>query len=114
VSKRYAIAQLDTLPAQPCSCGTARRAFAGEPEGVATAHLVDVSTEAVAHYHCAHTELYVVLQGEGQLELDGEIVPVKPLTAVMIKPGCRHRAIGDLRILNVPVPAFDASDERFD
>jgi hypothetical protein len=32
----------------------------------------------------------------------------------MIKPGCRHRAVGDLRILNIPVPAFDPADEWFD
>ncbi len=114
MSKRYAIAQLDDLPPQPCPCGTARRAFGEEPEGVATAHLVDISDEPVAHYHAQHTEIYVVLEGEGSLELDGELVPVKPLTSVMIKPGCRHRAIGPLRILNVPVPAFEASDELFD
>jgi mannose-6-phosphate isomerase-like protein (cupin superfamily) len=62
----------------------------------------------------AHTECYVILEGEGHLELDGELIPVRPLTAVMIKPGCRHRAIGPLRILNVPVPAFDPDDEHFD
>jgi len=28
--------------------------------------------------------------------------------------GCRHRAIGKLRIVNIPVPAFDANDEWFD
>ena len=114
MSKRYAIAQLDTLPAQPCPCGTARRAFGEEPERVATAHLVDIAEESVAHYHANHTEIYVVLDGEGHLELDGELVPVKPMTTVMIKPGCRHRAIGQMRILNVPVPAFDFSDELFD
>ena len=32
----------------------------------------------------------------------------------MIKPGCRHRAVGDLTLINVPVPAFDSEDEWFD
>ena len=36
---------------------------------------------------------------------------MKPMTAVFIKPGCRHRAIGDLTIINVPIPAFDPADE---
>jgi hypothetical protein len=36
---------------------------------------------------------------------------VRPLTAVFILPGCRHRAVGKLRILNIPVPAFDPEDE---
>jgi predicted metal-dependent hydrolase len=49
-----------------------------------------------------------------RIELDGERYPVKPMTAIYIRPGCRHRAIGKLKILNVPVPAFDAQDEWFD
>ena len=49
-----------------------------------------------------------------QMELDGELVPVKPMTAIFIKPGCRHRAVGNLRIVNIPVPAFDPHDEWFD
>jgi mannose-6-phosphate isomerase-like protein (cupin superfamily) len=60
------------------------------------------------------TETYVVLEGEGQIELDGERFDVKPMTAIMIRPGCRHRAIGNLKILNIPVPAFDPDDEWFD
>ena len=114
MTKRYAVAQLDELPAVPCPCGSARRAFADEPEQTATVHVVEVSDEPRAHYHVAHTECYVILAGEGHLELDGELIAVKPLTAVMIKPGCRHRAVGPLRILNVPVPAFDPDDEHFD
>jgi len=60
------------------------------------------------------TELYVVLDGEGEMELDGRRIPVKPMSAIYIKPGCRHRAIGKLRIINVPIPAFDETDEWFD
>jgi hypothetical protein len=32
----------------------------------------------------------------------------------MIKPLCRHRAVGRLRVLNIPIPAFDETDEWFD
>ena len=39
---------------------------------------------------------------------------VAPGSAIMIKPGCRHRAIGNLKLLNIPVPAFDPADEYFD
>ena len=60
------------------------------------------------------TEIYLVLEGEGHLELDGELVPVRPMTTVYIKPGCRHRAVGRLKIINIPVPAFDPEDEWFD
>lgn len=81
---------------------------------MATIHLLDVSRDARTHYHKKLTEIYLVLEGEGHLELDGELVPVRPMTAVMIRPGCRHRAVGNLRIINIPVPAFDPADEWFD
>jgi hypothetical protein len=48
------------------------------------------------------------------MELDGEMIPVKPLTSIFIKPGCRHRAVGQMKIVNIPIPAFDPTDEWFD
>ena len=48
------------------------------------------------------------------MEVDGDRIQVKPHTTIMIKPGCRHRALGRLRILNIPVPPFDEADEWFD
>jgi mannose-6-phosphate isomerase-like protein (cupin superfamily) len=108
-----AIARLDELPDIACPCGTARRAFA-QPGNRASVHLVDISDEARVHYHKITTEIYVVLEGEGEIELDGVRHPVRPLSAVYIKPGCRHRAIGRMRLLNIPIPAFDPADEWFD
>jgi mannose-6-phosphate isomerase-like protein (cupin superfamily) len=112
--KNYRIAQLDQIDPIACPCGWARRAFGAAESGVATVHLVDIQSDARAHYHKRLTEIYIILEGEGCLELDGAQVPVKPLTTVMIHPGCRHRAIGSLRILNIPIPAFDPDDEWFD
>ena len=108
----YTLTQLDDLSAIRCPCGFARRAFA-QPDSPASVHLVQISQDAQAHYHKKMTEIYVILEGSGHLELDGQLVPVKPLSAVMIHPGCRHRAIGNLRILNIAVPAFDEADEWF-
>jgi mannose-6-phosphate isomerase-like protein (cupin superfamily) len=112
--KNYVIEQLDEIPPVNCPCGSARRAFADDPAQVATMHLVDILTEAKTHYHKKMHEIYLILEGEGYLELDGERIPVKPMTSVLIKPGCRHRAVGDLKIINVPIPAFDSGDEWFD
>jgi mannose-6-phosphate isomerase-like protein (cupin superfamily) len=112
--KRYRVAQLDEIPAVACPCGQSRRAFASPDNPVATLHLVDVSATARTHYHKRLTELYLVLEGSGYLEVDGERVPVKPLTTVLIQPGCRHRAVGAMRIVNIPIPAFDPADEWFD
>jgi len=110
---RFDVAQLDQLPAHACPCGSARRAFR-DGASPASVHLVDVKVDAQTHHHRRTTEIYVVLEGEGELELDGVRVPVRPLTAVLIRPGCRHRAIGDLRILNIPIPPFDPADEFVD
>ncbi len=107
----YSIVQLDQVPGVPCPCGSARRAFGDVPGAPASVHLVDIKSDSETHYHQRTTEIYVVLEGEGFLELDGERVPVRPLTAVMIRPGCRHRAVGRLRILNIPMPPFDPRDE---
>jgi mannose-6-phosphate isomerase-like protein (cupin superfamily) len=77
-------------------------------------HIVDIEEDARAHYHKKLTEIYFILEGTGHIELDGKKLPIKPLTAVLIKPGCRHRAIGRMRIVNVCIPAFDPEDEYFD
>ena len=112
--KNYLISQLDELDPVRCPCGLSRRAFHSPDNKVATVHLVDIQEDARSHYHKHLTEIYVILEGEGFLELDGEMISVRPLTSVLIKAGCRHRAIGKLKILNIPVPAFDPADEWFD
>ena len=81
---------------------------------MATLHIVDITENARAHYHKKLTEIYLVLEGTGYIELDGKRIPVRPLTAILIKPGCRHRAAGKMRIDNIPIPAFDPEDEWFD
>lgn len=114
--KLFAISQLDEIPAVKCPCGFSRRAFATPDNPVATIHMVDIQTDAQTHYHKKLTEIYLILEvdGEGFMELDGELYPVKPMTSILIKPGCRHRAVGKMKIVNIPVPAFDPHDEWFD
>jgi len=108
------IAQFDDLNAVKCPCGFSRRAFVSPDNPVATMHIVDIERDARVHYHKKLTEIYLILEGEGYMELDGHRVPIKPFTAIFIKPGCRHRAVGKMRIVNVSIPAFDPQDEWFD
>lgn len=113
--QRYHKQSFSQLPAIPCPCGTTKRAFLDLPHRTASVHYLRVKKDTAVHYHKGFSEIYTILEGEGFLELDGELVAVRPLDTVMIEPGCRHRAIGDdLVILNVAVPAFDAEDEHFD
>jgi mannose-6-phosphate isomerase-like protein (cupin superfamily) len=111
---KYRIAHLDRIEPTPCPCGQARRAFMEEDNSVASLHVVEIEEDAEVHYHKRMTEIYYILEGEGFLELDGERVAVKPQTAIMIHPGTRHRAIGKLKLLNIPIPKFDPQDEWFD
>jgi mannose-6-phosphate isomerase-like protein (cupin superfamily) len=110
----YLLADLDSIPPTRCPCGFTRRAFATPENSLSTLHIVDIQEDSRTHYHKKMTEIYLVLEGEGHIELDGEKIPIKPMTSIMIKPGCRHRAIGKLKIVNVAIPAFDEADEWFD
>lgn len=111
---RYLLADLDAIDPVRCPCGFSRRAFAVPENDLATMHVVEILEDARTHYHKRMTEIYLVLEGEGHIELDGRLIPVRPMTSIMIKPGCRHRAIGKLKIVNVAIPAFDETDEWFD
>jgi len=112
----FSIAHLADIPAVRCPCGFSRRAFTTPDNPVATIHLVDIQSDARTHYHKKLTEIYLILETEGEafMELDGELHPVRPMSTILIKPGCRHRAVGRMKIVNIPVPAFDPADEWFD
>jgi mannose-6-phosphate isomerase-like protein (cupin superfamily) len=110
----YEIAHFDEIALVKCPCGFAKRAFALPDNTTATMHIVEIQEDAKVHYHKEHTEIYLVLDGEGHMELDGQRVAVKPFSTILIKPFCRHRAVGRLRIVNVCIPPFDPADEWFD
>jgi mannose-6-phosphate isomerase-like protein (cupin superfamily) len=112
--KNYLVAHLEEIPTINCPCGLTRRAFTEDVDQLASLHLLDVQKDARLHYHKKITEIYFILDGEGFLEIDGEKVPVKPMTSILIKPGCRHRAVGKLRVAITAIPAFDPEDEWFD
>lgn len=112
--KNYLVSQLDALPPQPCPCGTTRRGLVSPENPLATMHLVDISTAAQTHYHKQTTEIYLILSGEGFIELDQDRLAVKPMMSILIRPGCRHRLVGIFQIINVALPAFDPADEWLD
>lgn len=110
----YMIARFDEIDAVKCPCGFSKRAFLSPENTTATMHVVDIQVDSQVHYHKKLTEIYFVLEGDGEMELDGKRIPVTPFTAIFIKPGCRHRAVGKMKIVNVSIPPFDPEDEWFD
>ena len=75
---------------------------------------MDIKKDSRVHYHERLSEIYFILEGEGYMELDGERIPVRPMDAIFIRPLCRHRAVGRMKVVNVPIPSFDPTDEHFD
>src|SRR4030042_1455212 len=104
----YMIAQMDEIAPARCPCGLSRRAFVSPGNNVATLHVVDITIDARTHYHKKLTELYYILETDGEafMELNRILIPVRPNTAIFIKPGTRHRAGGKMKIINIPIPSF--------
>ena len=100
-------------PRERSTCGWRDRLISREDSNVtAWVHAVDIDG-AREHYHKVATELYYVLEGEGHLEIDNDKVPLKPGVSVLIPPNTLHRAVGKLKVINVPIPPFDPEDEWF-
>ena len=110
------LVDLRSLPAIDCPCGEARRAFYDYGDFPATVHLTSIHTDAQVHYHRRQTEVYVILrcQSDAAIELDGQKLPLKEGVAVLIPPGVRHRAIGEMEVIVFCTPKFDPADEFFD
>lgn len=74
--------------------------------------------ETQRHYHGRSEELYVLLDGDGEMEVDGERAHVGPGDAILIPPGAWHqiRAEGDapLRFLCCCAPPYSDADTFFD
>jgi quercetin dioxygenase-like cupin family protein len=113
---RPQIADFTAMPGVACPCGTARRAFAGVESYPGTVHLTEISADAALHYHRKLTETYYFLECEpgAKMQLDTEVIDVKPGMCVLIPPGVRHRAIGRMKVLNIVFPKFDPADEWMD
>ena len=69
------------------------------------------------HFHRRSEEIYFVLDGTGEMELDGERREVAPGDAVLIPPGARHqiRAVGSgLLFLCACSPPYSHDDTFFE
>ena len=70
------------------------------------------------HYHRVSEEIYVLLEGSGVMELDGEERRLLPGQAVLIPPGAWHTigndGDGELRFLCCCAPAYSHDDTYFE
>lgn len=70
------------------------------------------------HYHARTEEIYVLLDGEGEMEVEGDRAPVGPGDAILIPAGARHQiragGSGPLRFLCCCAPPYSDGDTYFD
>lgn len=116
MSSQPKIVDFADIPGVPCPCGTARRAFADVETYPGTVHVTEIRADAALHYHKKLTETYYFLEcaEDAKMQLDENIVPVKPGRCILIPPGVRHRAIGKMKVLIIVFPKFDPADEWLD
>ncbi len=70
---------------------------------------------AMLHYHEKMEEIYFILEGEGEIEINGEWHPVRAEDSVAVPIGVKHRMKNrsmnqPLKFLSVNSPAWQASD----
>lgn len=111
--RKYVVRQVSDLGEVRSTCGFRRSLFTEDDGAGFSVSLLRIA-DSRAHYHRATWETYYVLDGEGELELDGDIVPLSPGTAVLIPPGVRHTARGAVTTLIMGAPPFRADDMFFD
>ena len=94
-----------------------RELFHTEAQSLAEASLEpDQATER--HYHRLSEEIYFVLKGSGDMEVDGVHRRIAVGDAVLIPPGAWHtlhnNGTSELRILCCCVPPYADQDTYFD
>jgi len=116
IAKRYEIVDFSAVKGVPCACGLSHRALEEVDDYPATIHVTDISADAKTHYHKRLTETYYFLECApgAKMQLDDDIIPVRPGMCILIRPGVRHRAIGKMKVLIVVLPKYDHEDEWFD
>jgi mannose-6-phosphate isomerase-like protein (cupin superfamily) len=70
------------------------------------------------HYHARTEEIYAVLAGTGEMEVDGDRRRVGPGDAILIPPGAWHEiraaGAGELRFLCCCAPPYSDEDTYFE
>ena len=76
---------------------------------------VPAGTTTERHHHKLREEFYILLEGEGTMEIDGESGEVRPGDAVLIPAGAWHQitATKDLRFLCCCAPPYSHDDTYF-
>lgn len=110
---RYEIVDFANVRPVACPCGQARRALTDSLSFPGTIHRTEIRGTAQTHYHQRLTETYYILSCDAAavMELDAQRIPLHAGMCIVIPPGVRHRAVGNVDVLIIVLPKFDPTDE---
>jgi len=93
---------------------TIRELHHTDAQSLAEARL-DPGRSTERHYHARTEEIYFLLEGTAEMELDGERRRLAPGDAVLIPPGTWHQitAVDSLRFLCCCAPPYAHEDTFF-
>ena len=94
---------------------TIREYFHSDAQSLAEASL-EPGRATQRHYHAASEEIYLIVEGGGQLEVDGEARNVSSGDAILIPPGAWHALTAGeqgVRLLCCCVPPYSDDDTFF-
>ena len=114
VTRGYLVRRLEDAPTVPCPCGESTRPLTKADTPACNLHVTFIK-DSVKHFHKECTEVYYILEGEGKMELNEDIVEVYPGTVVYIEPYTPHRLYSErgVRTIVFGMPALNAEDEYF-
>src|SRR5437868_3283407 len=114
-AKGYLVRRIQDAPTIHSACGQSTRPLTAS-DGVACNLHVTFITDSVKHYHRQCTEVYYILEGQGKMELNDDVIEVEPGMVVYIEPYTAHRLSSPegVRTVVFGVPALRAEDEYFD
>ena len=85
------------------TCGQIRPLIGESDEAAAEVHHVEID-DARLHSHEKTDEVYYVIDGEGTMVLDDEVIDLHKGVVVYVPRGVRHKAVGELTVLTVCIP----------
>ncbi len=86
-----------------------------EKQSLAEASLPE-GGETQRHYHKQSEEIYFILEGQGRMEIDGDIREVGPSDAILIPRNAWHqiKAVTDISFLCCCAPVYSHEDTYFE
>ena len=86
------------------TCGQIRPLLEEKDQTPAEIHHLEI-TDAKLHYHKRTDEVYYVISGQGNMQLDDKTIALSEGVVVYVPRGVKHRAWGKLEVLVVCIPS---------